>query len=220
VSNRSVATAPRRIYRSHKQAQRDANILAVTRTALAERGYDGVTMSALADEAGVTKRTLYNLYGGKDQLLHAAVGEVIARYRGGESTVEPGIDTIISSRRTAVDEVLATPEYSDAMTRALVQASPEHPLTQALLRDSLDFTNEHLHVAKRNGALICATPVNDLAQQIVSQGWGMVLLRMKGLVETDAFRRASMQGLLMLLRGYAGSGLRERIDAELTKDQD
>ena len=79
TSMHSVTTAPRRIYHSDKQAQRDANILEVTRKALAERGYDGVTMNALAAEAGVTKRTLYNLYGDKDRLLHAAVGEVIAR---------------------------------------------------------------------------------------------------------------------------------------------
>ncbi len=211
----SVATAPQRIYRSRKQAQRDANILEVTRKALAERGYDGVTMNALAAEAGVTKRTLYNLYGGKDGLLHAAVGEVIARYRNTEGNIEPGIPAIIESRKTAVEEVIATPAYSDAMTRALVQTPADHPLTEALLRDSIEYTTRHLATAQQQGELQSSLAVGRIAQQIVSQGWGMVVLRMKGLISSHEFRNASLEGLLLLLLGVTSGHRREALAVTL-----
>ena len=214
TSMHSVTTAPRRIYHSDKQAQRDANILEVTRKALAERGYDGVTMNALAAEAGVTKRTLYNLYGDKDRLLHAAVGEVIARYRSSEGNIEPGIPAIIESRRTAVAEVIATPAYSDAMTRALVQTPADHPLTQALLRDSIEYTAGHLTAAQQQGELQSTLTIDRIAQQIVSQGWGMVVLRMKGLLANVEFQTASLEGLLLLCIGVTCGHRREALTVE------
>jgi len=215
ASQAAMDTPTKRIYRSDRQLQREANILAVTREALAARGYDGVTMNALAEQAGVTKRTLYNLYGGKDELLHAAVGEVIARYRGVDASVEPGIPAIIASRQTAVAEVIATPAYSDAMTRALVQTPDDHPLTRALLRDSIEFTTEHLHTAEHANELASRLAPKDIAQQIVSQGWGMVLLRMKGLLSDEQFEASSLQGLLLLLTGVTQGTRRDRLAAQL-----
>ncbi len=213
----SVETPTKRLYRSDRQVQREANILEVTRQALAAKGYDGVTMNALAEQAGVTKRTLYNLYGGKDELLHAAVGEVIARYRGDDVNLEPGIPTILASRKTAIAEVVATPAYSDAMTRALVQTPAEHPLTKALLSDSITFTTQHLQVAEGNQELNPGTCPENLARQIVSQGWGMVLLRMKGLLGAEEFRSGSLQGLLMLLTGATQGTRRDRLSTELNQ---
>ena len=211
----AVALTTKRTYRSDRQVQREANILAVTRQALADKGYDGVTMNALAAEAGVTKRTLYNLYGGKDQLLHAAVGEVIAKYRGVEQISAPGIEAIVSSRTNAVDEVIATPTYSDAMTRALVQVADDHPLTDTLLTDSLAFTTHHLQVAVTRGDLAETLPAEDLARQIVSQGWGMVLLRMKGVLNAQQFRSASLQGLTLLLLSVAQGSCRAALQQQL-----
>lgn len=211
----AVETSTKRIYRSDRQLRREANILAVTREALAAKGYDGVTMNALAEEAGVTKRTLYNLYGGKDELLHAAVGEVIARYRGLDATVAPGITAIIESRKTAVAEVIATPAYSDAMTRALVQTPDDHPLTTALLSDSLEFTREHLCCAAQADELSTDLPVDHIARQIVGQGWGMVLLRMKGLLDAAEFQTASLQGLLLLLTGVTQGTRQAALMAQL-----
>lgn len=37
------------------------------------RGYDAATMEQVAEEAGVTKKTLYNHFGGKDELFEASV---------------------------------------------------------------------------------------------------------------------------------------------------
>jgi len=58
---------------SKQREERKQRILAVAHRLIAERGYEGVTMRELADESLVSVPTLYNLFGGKGELLFAAV---------------------------------------------------------------------------------------------------------------------------------------------------
>lgn len=58
---------------SKQREERRERILHVARRLIAERGYEGVTMRELADESLVSVPTLYNLFGGKNELLFAAV---------------------------------------------------------------------------------------------------------------------------------------------------
>ena len=62
----------------HK-SERRARILASARTQLARHGYDGLTMRDLAQAARVSVPTLYNLFGGKDAILAAAMAESVER---------------------------------------------------------------------------------------------------------------------------------------------
>jgi len=222
----TLATKPtrsRRPYQSQRQQLRAADILAVARAALSDKGYEGITMNGLAAEAGVTKRTLYNLYGSKDQLLQTAIGEVIARYRDPQRKSNPGFPTIVESRRISVDEIVATPAYADAMTRTMINTPNDHPLNKALLADSITFITEHLEHANQCNELNGTVPVTLLAQQIVSQGWGTALLRMKGLIDNEQFATSSMAGLILLLisasRGKSQSALHQHFN-QLTAKHD
>ena len=58
---------------TQQREERRQRILNVARLLMADRGYDGVTMRELAEESLVSVPTLYNLFGGKNGLLFAAV---------------------------------------------------------------------------------------------------------------------------------------------------
>ena len=58
-----------------KRLERRKRLLAAARELLARVGYDNVTMTALAEASGVTRPTLYNTFGTKDELLYEAVLE-------------------------------------------------------------------------------------------------------------------------------------------------
>lgn len=210
----STATAEHRTQRSERQQQREVNILAAAREALTEKGYDGVTMNALAEKAGVVKKTLYNLYGSKDDLLLAAISEVIDGYRGDRLAVDRGIPAIIASRAAAARQIVATPEYAEAMTRALVQAEAGHALVGVLLEDAVASNLSHLQAAAANGELEPHVDVAELAEQLASQGWGLILLWMKGLVPLDQFEARSLRGLVTLLLAVT-RGPRRRALTEL-----
>ena len=58
-----------------RQAARRHDILAAVREQLSRFGYEGVNMRQVADAAGVSPTTLYNLYSSKDALVLAALEE-------------------------------------------------------------------------------------------------------------------------------------------------
>ncbi len=60
---------------SERQIMRRATILSRARELMEERGYDGVTMRDLAERSGVALKTLYDIYGSKDDLLVKAIEE-------------------------------------------------------------------------------------------------------------------------------------------------
>ena len=63
-------------------AERRQRILAAARAIVAKRGYEALTMRELAQASRVTVPTLYNLIGGKEAVLAAAVEEQTARLAG------------------------------------------------------------------------------------------------------------------------------------------
>src|SRR6187399_2380481 len=68
----AVTTAPRRPGRRRDESKDDA-ILKATLELLAERGYDGMTMDAVADRAGAGKATVYRRWPSKVQLTIDAI---------------------------------------------------------------------------------------------------------------------------------------------------
>ncbi len=73
---RSRAAVPRaddpRVVRSR------AAVIDAARTLFLRHGYAGTTMEEIAAAAGLTKRTVYNNYGGKDALFREIVADVLA----------------------------------------------------------------------------------------------------------------------------------------------
>src|SRR3954469_17695240 len=67
-----TTTAARRPGRRRDESKDDAILLA-TRELLAERGFDGMTMDAVADRAGAGKATVYRRWPSKVQLTVDAV---------------------------------------------------------------------------------------------------------------------------------------------------
>ena len=55
-----------------------AAVMDAARTLFLRKGYAGTTMEEIAAAAGLTKRTVYNNYGGKDALFTQIVADVIA----------------------------------------------------------------------------------------------------------------------------------------------
>ncbi len=94
-------------------AERRQRILASARAIIAERGFDALTMRALADASRVTVPTVYNLIGGKDAVLAAAVEEQTARFLAGierRRGLRPA-ERLLSVVDACVDELLRLPAY-------------------------------------------------------------------------------------------------------------
>ena len=113
-------------------AERRRRILAAARALVAARGYERLTMRELARASRVTVPTLYNLVGGKEAVLAAAVEEQTARFlarverRRGASPAARLLATIDACTR----ELLALPAYYRTLLRVLYAADAAAPVRE------------------------------------------------------------------------------------------
>jgi len=127
--------------RSRQMAERRERILAAAREIVAVHGYAGLSMRDLARASRVTVPTIYNLVGGKDAVLFAAVEEQTARFVAGiEETRAAGpVEHILAVHESCVRELLRLPRYYRTFLMLLVSADAAATIrarvTQALARE-------------------------------------------------------------------------------------
>jgi AcrR family transcriptional regulator len=102
-----------------QREERKQRILDVARDLIASRGYEGVTMRDLADESLVSVPTLYNLFGGKQELLFAAVESYFLELLKGaeESGRDEGLPQLISLVEMIGREMLQRAAYARSLMR-------------------------------------------------------------------------------------------------------
>jgi AcrR family transcriptional regulator len=99
-----------------RPTSRDA-ILAAARQAVAERGPDKLTMSAVANAAGVSRPTLYRWFPTKDDLLAA-----IAAYE--EEQFDRGVQALVSAHRSPARQLDAFLTYAVNYLDGLIGPDP------------------------------------------------------------------------------------------------
>lgn len=204
-------------YESARQLERQRNILATARALLEEEGYAGMTMRGLAKAAGVAQGTLYNLYSSKDELILAAVDDLLTEIgeQAAERSDAEGIDAILTLAEATGERTQSMPKYADAIARALFRAQPDDPIVDVLFVRSLPYLRRHLTFAKNKGHLREDVDVEALAHHLIGQGWGVILLWLMGLVPLKDMVKERLRSDLMTLAGVAKGRTRSRLEDDL-----
>ncbi len=105
-------------------AERRQRILNAARSLVAERGYEALTMRELAQASRVTVPTLYNLIGGKQAVLAAAIEEQTARFvRRIEGRAEQSpAGRLLAVIEACTHELLGLPAYYRSLLQLLYRA--------------------------------------------------------------------------------------------------
>lgn len=216
--NGMTATTKRK-YKSPRQLERQSNIMTTVRAMLEEVGYDGMTIRGLAKRAGVAQGTLYNLYGGKDSLVLAAVDDLLSQLTGTAVEEAPGggIDAIFARSRLIGAQIESTPRYADAMTRILFHVGPNDPLVEVLFAGSFPFLKSQLEAARKNGEVRSDVDVDLVARHLVGQQWGVVLLWMMGMIPVEDNGRERQRSEIMTLIAIATEKTRKKLQARLVE---
>lgn len=125
--------------------QKHLDILEAAKAEFLKRGFDNVSMDAIADRASVSKRTVYNHFSSKDALFEAITEQLIDRVKGGlrvdydpTKSLEAQLRAIaelhvrvcsdkemLRTARMLLTGVLSTPDASrDALQRAKWEKEP------------------------------------------------------------------------------------------------
>jgi AcrR family transcriptional regulator len=183
-------------------AERRQRILAAAREIIAGRGYEALTMRELARASRVTVPTLYNLIGGKQAVLAAAVEEQTLRFverierRGGASPAAQ----LLSVIDACVGELLRLPAYYRTLLHLLYgsnAAAGVRATVERALGAELAFALREL---ARAGELAAWADERALLGSLRSHLGASALRWAGGDLADDAFRAsASYEACLTLL---------------------
>ncbi|MFE9320667.1 TetR/AcrR family transcriptional regulator [Nocardia sp. NPDC052278] len=196
-------------------AARLRHILGVAAAEFVNRGYAEASMSRIAADAGVSKKTIYARYPNKDALLMAVAGDLATRSYEGVLTAITDSDAkpehVLTGFATQVAKTWATPE-AIGVYRLIVSEAARFPQLAAIYRDTMtrfrstlaDYLQKQCDV----GTLAIAD-VDAASHQFGMLAYGEV--REKGLlgetVTDDDIAAVVRRTVEVFLRGYATSAL-------------
>lgn len=183
---------------------------------LADIGYDKTTIRMLADKAGVAPGTLYNLYNSKDELILAAVRDLVTTI--GErvrDSSQRGLDRLLMMAAVNSATPKENPRYAEAMTRALFGTERGDQLRLLLYTGYVELSERQLRAAIEQGHVLAGTDVATLAKHLQIQSWGVITAWVMGLIELEEIERETLRSLAMTLLTVATPAgktfLRERL---------
>jgi len=202
-----------------QREERRRRILEVARLLIADRGYDGVTMRELADKSLVSVPTLYNLFGGKNELLLAAVESyfVDLMTNAGLADAEAGLARIISLAETLGRETPRHATYARSLMNFFGNVSDAGGIHEFVASQLTSALVESLEQMQRKRQLAAWVDPHALGERLASQlsittfEWARDQLSDERLL--DAMLYGTGVTLLGLARGKAASKL-ERLVRE------
>lgn len=197
------------------QVERRERILEAVRDRLSSHGYDGLSMRDLADSANVSPTTLYNLFGGKDALVLAALrdllGQIAERVAQSEAT---GMRRLLVGAEEIGKQIVATPEYAEGMTRTLFNADPADPICDLLLANGIEGNRQALVEMQALGEIQRHIDVEAFARDLTGRGWMVILLWMKGFIALRDMPSELKRSIVVALAAAMTPRLARRIRTE------
>jgi len=137
----------------HRSAACDAAILSTTLDVLREKGYDGLTVAAVIERAGVSSATLYRRWPAKSELVAAAVASIApddvdvdtGSFEGDIAAFVRNVARLIEARGNIVTILSSAKERDEELARAMREKLLQPRLRS--LRTILDRAEERGEIA-------------------------------------------------------------------------
>jgi AcrR family transcriptional regulator len=208
ASATAPATSPAARRGRTPSADVERELLAAAEAVLVREGPGGLTVRAVAAEAGIAPMGVYNRLGGKDGMVDALLIRGFDRLRATverarDDTSEPSmrarfINCGLSYRAFA----LANPHFYAIMFEDAVQHKHDNPVVGDHAAACFGALVSIVELFAAAG-LIAAPDSVEVAQQIWSAVHGAVALELKGLVLTPDPQYTYQQFLTTVMRGLA-----------------
>ena len=201
-----------------KQEERRHRILSATRDMVAKHGFEGMVMSQVAESAGVSPTTLYNLYNTKDELLLEALRDLLVDnyVKVGDESVGHGWRYLLNVVRNGAWLANSEPEYAEAITNSLMRASKGDALIKLLMTDIQQDFHYSLRSMEKEGELLAGLNLEELATILLGNYWSSFMLKGKRLVAPVDLDRQLSVNLLSFLESITQGQAKADISSELS----
>ena len=204
--------------------ERRQRILAAVRRMITDGGYEGVTIRELAKESRVSVPTLYKLFGGKQELLFAAVESDFANLvKANRSQVAAGgLERMFSLVEVQCENLCRTPRYSRSLLRVFFSAAEPQAtdLSEAIARDLTKQLSDALASLSDGGELATWVEPRVLAQRLASQCHVTSLAWTTDHLSDEALLPTMMYGVCLMLLGVTRGAARNQVERRTREVQD
>jgi AcrR family transcriptional regulator len=186
----------------------ERELLAAAEAVLVRDGPGGLTVRAVAAEAGIAPMGVYNRLGGKDGLVDALLIKGFDRLRAAvdaaiNDTAEPSMRArLLACGRNYRRFALDNPHFYAIMFEDAIPHSRDNEEVGEHARAAFGALVRAVELAAAAGVLDAPDPV-EAAQQIWSAVHGAVALELKGLVLTPDPQYTYRASLTTIFRGMA-----------------
>jgi len=182
----------------------EQRVCAAAEAVLVRDGPGGVTIRAVATEAGIAPMGVYNRLGGKDGLVDVLLVKGFDRLR---EAIEAGREPDMAVRLRSCgmryrDFALANPNFYAIMFEDAIPHEHDSPEVHEHAYEAFSALVRNVELAAAAGVIAAPEPV-EAAQQIWSAVHGAVSLELKGLVLTPDAAATYRDIMETLMRGLA-----------------
>jgi AcrR family transcriptional regulator len=209
----AVSNAPK-LTREDKKSQRAEHILDHARAMIAEDGFDALKIRELAARAELTVPTIYNLIGGKSEILARIIEALVERLHEVQNQsdfddIEAGFEQQITwlADLFAEDEDFYRAAFVAGDRSGLFEQRSDH----GIFARSLQQPVEACKAAQDAGLLKGAISAEQLGRQVYDsyrlarQDWA------NGYFDLNGFRAQALTGVFMSLAADAAPAFRDRL---------
>lgn len=196
-------------------------ILAAVRQMVVERGFEAITVRELARVCRVSVPTLYNQFGGKDQLLAAAIED---HFRGAHDSREfqqaqPGGERLLAVIDQSARQLLESSTYHQRLIAAF---SSLGSTTQVQMRVAAAFVEvlvQELDVMRARRQLADWVVPMHLAGQLVSACIGTAVQWSAGFLDNTQLKAGMRYAMGLVLLGALRGRTRDAFEAMVQEAQ-
>jgi len=187
------------------KAERRARIIAAARRLIAEQGYDGLNMRALADAARVSVPTLYNLFGSKHAILAAEMQDAFRSIAGALDLKQRGdaVARAATLLQAGIENLVSVPGYYRQLVHVMLGSHETDELRRSIEDQYVALMAGNLRAGQADGELDDWFAADVLARQMYFTFMMVVLGWARGELDDDGLRDVAAYGQSMLLLGVA-----------------
>ena len=178
-------------------------ILAAVRQMIVDQGYEAVTVRELARFCRVSVPTLYNQFGGKDQLLAAAIEDHFrVAYDGLElQKAEPGIERLLTVIDQSARQLLELSTYHQRLIAAFSSLSSTTQVQKRVAAAFAELLIAQLTVMREKKQLAAWIVPEHLAGQLVSACIGTAVQWSAGFINGPNLQPSMRYAMGLVLLG-------------------
>ena len=215
------SASPRRKYGSQVMADRRQRILAQAQAMLDELGVEGFTIRELSSRADVAQRTLYNLFGSKEDIVASAIHDHFAGLLAEVAPPPPATDFEGYLRRidALLDRTIELKRYATAMVGVFFSPSVDRRLYDTLRWISEGGSTAWVPQAVRDGVLVKLTPDDRerLSTLLLNTGYANITDWAAGRIPAEELKTRFKMNFLICIQALSRPAHRTRIAALLDR---